>query len=496
MTASTSERLRLRLHDQSLLHNLAFVGGEWVQGVSGATFEVTDPATGDVVSDLARLGALETRQAIDAANAALPAWQGLLASERSGILRCWADLMRDNADDLAAILTAEQGKPWAEARGEVIYAAGFFDWFAEEGRRVNGDVIPSASHDNRIVVLKQPIGVTGGITPWNLPAAMVTRKAAPALAAGNTMVLKPASLTPLISLAIADLGQRAGIPAGVFNVVCGDTQGIGDELTGNPIVRKIGFTGSTEIGKLLLEKASHQVKRVSLELGGNSPFIVFDDADVNVAVDGIVASKFRNAGQLCTSANRILVQEGILDSFLDVLTARTERLSVGHGFDEGIDIGPLVDDRAVEKVERQAQDLLDRGGKVLAGGRRHALGHSFYEPTVMTGLEPGSLMWSEETFGPLAGVMSFGTEEEVVALANDTEYGLLSFIFSYNLGRVWRVAEALEAGMVAVNNGRVSGEMAPFGGIKESGIGREGSKYGLEDWLDIKYVNMGGILHD
>jgi succinate-semialdehyde dehydrogenase/glutarate-semialdehyde dehydrogenase len=496
MSTSTIDRLKLRLSNQSLLHDKAFIDGEWVSATSGATYPVSDPATGDVLSVVPRMGAEETRRAINAANAALPGWRALLAGDRSRILRRWAELMRENADDLGSILTAEQGKPYAEARAEVVYAAGFLDWFAEEGRRIYGDVIPSANLDSRIIVLKQPVGVTAGITPWNLPAAMVTRKAAPSLAAGNTMILKPAPATPLIALAIVGLSIEAGVPAGVFNVVTGDVEdapAIGGELTGNSIVRKIGFTGSTAVGKLLMAQSASSVKRVSLELGGNSPFIIYDDADVSVAVEGIVSSKFRNAGQICTAANRVLVQEGILDDFVDALSARTATLVVGHGFDEGVDLGPLINDNALLKVERHVNDLVDHGAKVKVGGHRHTLGHSFYEPTVITGLEPTSQMWSEETFGPIAGITSFSNEDDAIAMANDTPYGLVGYVFSHDLGRIWRTAEALETGMVAVNGGRVSGEMAPFGGIKESGMGREGSKYGIEDWLELKYVNLGGI---
>jgi succinate-semialdehyde dehydrogenase/glutarate-semialdehyde dehydrogenase len=496
MAATTLSRLKERLADPSLLRDKGCIGGDWVGAVSGATYDVLDPATDEVVATLPRMAALDTRSAIEAAAAALPGWRSMPAIGRSRILRRWADLIREHAGDIGSIETAEQGKPVPEARDEVVYSAGFLDWFAEEGRRVYGDVIPSTSADTRIVVLKQPVGVAAGITPWNLPAAMVTRKVAPALAAGNTMVLKPAPFTPLTALAISELGIRAGLPPGVLNVVVGDVEdaaAIGRELTSNRTVRKIGFTGSTAVGKLLLEQSAHQVKRVSLELGGNSPFIVFDDADVKTAVDSLMASKFRNAGQLCTAANRLLVQRGILDDFVAAAAERASRLTVGHGFDDGTDIGPLINAAGLAKVERHLGDLLDRGGKVVVGGRRHDLGYTFFEPTVVTGLDPAAVMWHEETFGPVAGITAFGDEREAIDLANDTDYGLVGFVFTRDLGRTWRVSEALETGMVAVNTGRVSGEMAPFGGVKESGLGREGSKYGLEDWLDIKYMNLGGI---
>lgn len=496
MSSATIDRLKERLSDAALLKDRGHVGGEWVGAVSDATYDVLDPATGGVVATLPRMVAADTRAAIDAAAAALPGWRSLLAKDRSAVLRRWADLMREHASDVASIETAEQGKPYPEARDEVVYAAGFLDWFAEEGRRTYGDVIPSASADTRIVVLRQPVGVTAGITPWNLPAAMVTRKVAPALAAGNTMVLKPAPFTPLTALAITELGVRAGLPAGVLNVVVGDVEdaaAIGGEMTSNPAVRKIGFTGSTAVGKLLLAQSAGQVKRVSLELGGNSPFIVFDDADVAVVVSAMMSAKFRNAGQLCTAPNRLLVQRGIYDEFVTALAERTAKLNVGHGFDAGSDLGPLINEGGLAKVERHLGDLLDHGGKVVVGGHRHKLGHTFFEPTVVTGLDTAAAMWREETFGPVAGITTFGDEQEAIELANDTDYGLLGFIFTRDLGRTWRVAEALETGMLAINTGRVSGEMAPFGGIKESGLGREGSKYGLEDWLELKYLNLGGI---
>jgi succinate-semialdehyde dehydrogenase/glutarate-semialdehyde dehydrogenase len=484
-----------RLADRALLRSGAFIGGEWV-AADGPTFAVRDPATGDALAELPALGAARARLAVEAARQALPGWRAASAADRSRILRRWADGIRDNADDIAKILTAEQGKPVDEAKGEVTYSAAFLDWFAEEGRRTYGDIIPAHTQDARILVLKQPVGVTAGITPWNLPAAMITRKAAPALAAGNTMVLKPAEQTPLTALALALLAERAGLPRGVLNIVTADgadAPAIGQELTANPVVRKISFTGSTEVGKLLMGQAAKRVQKVSLELGGNSPFIIFDDADLKQAVAGIASAKFRNAGQICTAANRILLQRGIAEEFTALLRARAERVEVGHGFDRGTEMGPLIDGQGLAKVERHVADLVDRGGKVLAGGRRHALGGTFYQPTVVSGISQDSVAWREETFGPVAALTVFDDESEAIALANDTEYGLVSYLYTHDVGRVFRVSEALEAGMVAVNTGRVSNEQAPFGGIKESGIGREGSKYGIDDWLDLKYINLAGL---
>lgn len=485
-----------RLADRNLLRQAAFVGGAWTAVRGGATFPVTDPATGEPVAWLPKMGAAGTAGAVEIARQALPAWRAMAAAERSRILRRWADGIRDNAGDIATILTAEQGKPVDEARAEVVYSAAFLDWFAEEGRRAYGDIIPGHTADARILVLKQPVGVTAGITPWNLPAAMITRKAAPALAAGNTMVLKPAEQTPLTALALGLLAERAGLPAGVLNIVTADGQeapAIGQELTSNPVVRKISFTGSTEVGKLLMRQAAGRVQKISLELGGNSPFIVFDDADLEQAVSGIVSAKFRNAGQICTAANRILLQRGIADEFTGLLRRRAERVQVGHGFDAGVEMGPLIDGQGLAKVERHVADLVDHGGKVLTGGGRHQLGGTFYQPTVVSGISQESVAWREETFGPVAALTVFDDEEEAVRLANDTDYGLVSYIYTHDLGRTWRVCEALEAGMVAVNTGRVSNEQAPFGGIKESGIGREGSRYGIDDWLELKYINLAGL---
>jgi succinate-semialdehyde dehydrogenase / glutarate-semialdehyde dehydrogenase len=496
VTTTTSERLQTHLHDPTLLRDRGYIGGEWVESETLETFAVEDPATGEVLAELPRMGARETSAAIGAAESAFDGWRARTAADRSQILRRWAELMRENVDDLATIVTSEQGKPHGEARGEVTYGSGFLDWFAEEGRRIYGDLIPSSAADLRILVMKEPVGVTAGITPWNLPANMVTRKAAPALAAGCTMVLKPAEQTPLTALAICELAVRAGVPAGVFNVVTGDESDaatIGQELTGNFTVRKISFTGSTPIGALLLSQASRDVKRVTLELGGNSPFIVFDDADIDAAIEGLIAAKFRNAGQLCTAANRILVQESIYERFTAALVARVEKLRVGPGFEPGSDLGPLIDHQGLDKVERHVSDLVDRGGKVLVGGHRHSLGRTFYEPTVVSGLTVDSLVWADETFGPVAALMPFGSEEEAISLANSSTHGLLSYVFSTQIGRLWRAAEGIKAGVVAGNTGRISAEQAPFGGVKLSGIGREGSKYGIDEWLDIKYFALSGI---
>jgi succinate-semialdehyde dehydrogenase/glutarate-semialdehyde dehydrogenase len=490
----TLTALTERLADPSLLKRAALIDGEWIEAAGGEGFAVTDPATGQTIATLPDMGGAETRAAVESAQAAQPEWRRKSPIERSGVLRRWADLIRDNADDLASILTTEQGKPWDEARGEVVYSAGFLDWFAEEARRTYGDIVPSNSQDTRIIVLKQPVGVTAGITPWNLPAAMVTRKAGPALAAGNTFVLKPAAQTPLTCTAIAELGLRAGLPKGVFNVVTSDrAPEVGEELTGNPVVRKLSFTGSTPVGRLLLSQASRNVQKVSMELGGNSPFIVFDDADVDQAVSGVVSAKFRNAGQICTAANRIFVQRGVAERFVEAMTRRAQAVSVGNGFESGVEMGPLIDQKGLDKVERHVADMVDRGARVLTGGRRHGLGRTFYEPTVITGLEPGMLPWSDETFGPIASIAVFDDEDDVIAQANDTEYGLVAYLYTHDVGRVWRVSEELETGMVGVNTGRVSNEMAPFGGVKQSGLGREGSKYGIDDWMEHKYINLAGL---
>jgi len=494
MPNTTDASVLARLRDPSLLRQAALIDGEWIGAGAGDAFPVVNPSTGETLALLPDLGADQAREAIDAANRALPEWRARSAVDRSELLRRWAQLIREHADDIGAIETAEQGKPFLEARDEVVYSAAFLDWFAEEGRRVYGDVIPSNTPDARIIVIKQPVGVTAGITPWNLPAAMITRKVAPALAAGCTIVVKPAEETPLTALALAVLAERAGIPAGVVNMVTSNkAPEVGLELTTNPVVRKLSFTGSTEVGKILMRQAASHLQKLSLELGGNSPFIVFDDGDIDRAIEGIVSSKFRNGGQICTGANRIFVQRGAREPFLEALRRRTEQVKVGDGFDPDSEMGPLINEAGVQKVERHVADLVDHGGRVLAGGRRHALGRTFYEPTIIDGLDRDTLPWREETFGPIAAIATFDDEDEVVPLANATEYGLVAYVYTRDAGRIFRVSEALETGMVAVNTGRVSNEMAPFGGIKESGMGREGSKYGIDDWLNLKYVNLAGL---
>jgi succinate-semialdehyde dehydrogenase/glutarate-semialdehyde dehydrogenase len=461
---------------------------------SGETFPVLDPATGETLAELPRMGAVETRRAIERAEWAQPAWRALLAKDRARILRRWADLMLEHEDELARLLTMEQGKPLAESRVEVAYAASFYEWFGEEGKRVYGDTIPTYAADRRIVVTKDPVGVTAGITPWNFPAAMPTRKSAPALAAGCTMVLKPAEQTPLSALAIAQLGREAGLPEGVFEIVTGaadDAPTIGAELTSNPTVRKLGFTGSTEVGKLLMAECAKQVKKVSLELGGNAPFIVFDDADLDEAVAGALICKYRNSGQTCISANRIFVQDGIYDAFLSRLVDAASTLKVGNGLDPETKVGPLIEQAALDKVQRHVDDALERGGELLLGGK--ALGGLFWEPTVIAGVVADAAMSCEETFGPVAGVARFSSEAEAVRQANDTPYGLAVYYYTRDMGRVWRLSEALEYGIHGINTGLISSEVVPFGGVKESGIGREGSKYGIEEWLEIKYLCMGGV---
>jgi succinate-semialdehyde dehydrogenase / glutarate-semialdehyde dehydrogenase len=461
---------------------------------SSETFPVEDPATGETLAELPRMGPTETRRAVERAAAAQPGWRALLAKDRARILRRWADLMLEREDELARLMVLEQGKPLAEARVEVVYAASFFEWFGEEGKRVYGDTIPTYAADRRIVVTKDPVGVTGGITPWNFPAAMPTRKAAPALAAGCTMVLKPAEQTPLSALAIAQLGLDAGVPEGVFEVVTGaaeDAPAIGGELTSNPTVRKLGFTGSTTVGKLLMAQCAGQVKKVSLELGGNAPFVVFDDADLDAAVAGAVVCKYRNSGQTCISANRIYVQDGVYDAFVTRFVEAAAKLRVGNGLEPETNVGPLIEQAAVEKVERHVGDALERGGELLLGGE--GLGGLFWQPTVITGVVPDAAMACEETFGPVAGIARFATEEEVVRAANDTPYGLAAYYYTRDMGRIWRLAEALEYGIHGVNTGFISSEVAPFGGVKESGIGREGSKYGIEEWLELKYLCLGGV---
>ena len=483
----------LGLAEPSLFRQQAYVNGEWIDADSGETISVNNPATGEVLAEVPKLGAAEVRRAIEAAEAAFPAWRDRVAKERAQILRRFHDLMLEHQDDLAIILTSEQGKPLAEARGEIGYAASFLEWFGEEAKRIYGDTIPAHQADKRIVVLKQPIGVCAGITPWNFPSGMLTRKAAPALAAGCTFVLKPASATPLSALALCELAEQAGMPPGVLSVVTGDAREIGGELTSNPTVRKLGFTGSTEIGKILMAQCAANVKKVSLELGGNAPFIVFDDADIDAAVEGAIVCKFRNAGQTCVCANRILVQDGVYDEFAEKLVAATSKLVVRPGLDEGSQIGPLIDAAAIEKVEQHVKNALEGGAELLLGGSPHEDGGTFYEPTVLSGVRTDMDISCEETFGPVAGLIRFDTEEEGIEIANDTEFGLASYFYATDHGRVWRVSEALESGIVGVNTGIISTEVAPFGGMKESGIGREGSKYGIDDWIEIKYVCIGGI---
>ena len=486
----------MQIKDSSLFRSQAYVNGAWVDADDGRTYAVTDPATGETLTEVPRMGAAETRRAIEAANAALPGWRALPAKERSKIMRRWGELMLENADDLAALMTLEQGKPLAEAKGEVGYAASFFEWFAEEAKRVYGDVIPSPTNDRRLIVIKQPIGVCAGITPWNFPSAMITRKVGPAIAAGCTFVIKPAEQTPLSAFALAELAERAGLPKGVFNIVIGDSEdapAIGGELTSNPIVRKISFTGSTEVGKLLMRQSADTVKKVSLELGGNAPFVVFDDADIDAAVEGAMLSKFRNTGQTCVCANRIYAQAGIFDEFTRRLAEKAGAMKVGRGFEDGVSQGPLIDRQALEKVERHVADATSRGAVVVTGGKRHALGGTFYEPTVLAGVTMEMAMAQEETFGPVAPVYRFDTDEDVIRMANDTPYGLAAYFYSRDIGRIWRTAEALEYGIVGVNTGIISNEVAPFGGIKESGLGREGSHYGIDDFVEIKYIAMAGL---
>jgi succinate-semialdehyde dehydrogenase/glutarate-semialdehyde dehydrogenase len=483
----------MQLTDQKLLRTQCFVNGEWIDAADGRTSTVSNPATGEAIATVPVLDGNATQLAIRAAAAAFPAWAARTAKERSVILRRWYDLMMANQQDLARLMTAEQGKPLAEAAGEIAYAAAYIEWFSEEARRVYGDVIPAHNADKRILVLRQPVGVVGAITPWNFPAAMIARKAAPALAAGCTFVCKPAAQTPLSALAMAELGQRAGIPAGVLNIITGKASEIGAELTSSPIVRKLSFTGSTGIGKLLMTQSAATLKKLSLELGGNAPFIVFDDADLDAAVQGALASKYRNTGQTCVCTNRFLVQRGVYEDFARRLTTAVGKLRVGDGLKGPTDQGPLIDMAAVKKVEEHVADALAKGGMIMIGGKRHALGGQFYEPTVITGASKTMLLAREETFGPVAPLFSFAAEAEAIALANDTEFGLASYVYTRDLARSWRVSEALEYGIVGLNTGLISTEVAPFGGIKESGFGREGSKYGILDYTEMKYVCVGGI---
>ncbi|ANC40747.1 succinate-semialdehyde dehydrogenase (NADP(+)) [Hafnia alvei] len=481
----------MQLNDSTLFRQQAFIQGKWCDAESKKTIEVTNPANAQLLGTVPKMGANETRTAIEAANQALPAWRALTAKERATILRRWFDLMMANQDDLAKLMTLEQGKPLAEAKGEITYAASFIEWFAEEGKRIYGDTIPGHQADKRLIVIKQPIGVTAAITPWNFPAAMITRKAGPALAAGCTMVLKPASQTPFSALALAELAQRAGIPDGVFNVVTGSASEVGNELTGNPLVRKLSFTGSTEIGRQLMQQCAKDIKKVSLELGGNAPFIVFDDADLDKAVDGALASKFRNAGQTCVCANRLYVQDGVYDAFAKKLQAAVEKLTLGDGLAQGITTGPLIDEKAVAKVKEHIEDALSKGARIITGGQPHELGGNFFQPTILVDVPASAKVAKEETFGPLAPLFRFKDEADVVAQANDTEFGLAAYFYARDLSRVFRVGEALEYGIVGINTGIISNEVAPFGGIKASGLGREGSKYGIEDYLEIKYMCIG-----
>ncbi|SEH37486.1 NAD-dependent succinate-semialdehyde dehydrogenase [Magnetospirillum fulvum] len=484
----------LSLADQTLLRNRAYIDGLWCDAESGATFAVTNPADGTLLASVPAMGAAETRRAIAAADRALPAWKAKTAKERSQLLRRWYDLLMAAQDDLALLLTAEQGKPLAEARGEIVYGAAFVEWFAEEAKRVYGEVIPEHAQGKRIVVTKEAVGVAAAITPWNFPSAMITRKCAPALAAGCTVVIKPAEDTPLSALALAMLAERAGIPPGVFNVVtAGDPAAVGGELTASPVVRALSFTGSTEIGKLLMRQCAGTVKKLSLELGGNAPFIVFDDADLDQAVTGAIASKYRNAGQTCVCANRFLIQDGIYDAFAAKLTEAAAKLTVGPGLTTTSQQGPLINEEAIAKVERHIADAVAKGAQVALGGRRHSLGGTFFEPTILTGVTPDMLSAREEIFGPVAPLFRFNTEEDAIRIANDTEFGLAAYFYARDIGRVWRVARALEYGIVGINDGSISTEVAPFGGMKESGLGREGSKHGIEEFLETKYLCMGGL---
>ncbi|MGQ7846252.1 NADP-dependent succinate-semialdehyde dehydrogenase [Granulosicoccus sp. 3-233] len=483
----------MQLHDEQLLRQQCFINGEWVSADSGEVIRVNNPATADDIGTVPSLSQLEVRSAVEAANASLPAWRARTAKDRAIILRRWFDLCMENQDDLARILTLEQGKPFQEAKGEIAYGSAFIEWFAEEAKRAYGDVIPAPATDRRIIVTKEPVGVVAAITPWNFPNAMITRKAAAAMAAGCTVVVKPASSTPYSALALAELGKRAGIPDGVFNVVTGSARVVGGELTANPTVRKLSFTGSTEVGKTLMEQCARTVKKVSMELGGNAPFIIFDDADLDKAVQGVMASKFRNAGQTCVCANRIFVHDGIYDAFAERLASAVRALEIGNGLDAGVTIGPMIDEAAVEKVEQHISDATSRGASTYLGGKRHAMGGTFFEPTILTDVTADALLMNEETFGPVAPLIRFSHESDVINKANDTEFGLACYFYSRDIGRVWRVAEALEYGIVGINEGIISTELAPFGGVKESGVGREGSKYGIEDYLEIKYMCMGGL---
>ena len=485
--------MTLKLQDPLLLRELCFIDGGWVPADDGGTVPVINPASAQKLGVIPKMGAAETRRAIEAAARALPAWAARTAKERALVLRRWFDLLLAHQDDLAVLMTAEQGKPLAESKGEIAYAASFIEWFAEEGKRLYGDVIPGHQADKRILVLRQPVGVVAAITPWNFPAAMITRKAGPALAAGCTLVCKPATQTPYSALALAELGSRAGLPKGVFNVITGSAAAIGGEMTSNPIVRKLTFTGSTEIGKQLMVQCAATVKKLSLELGGNAPFIVFDDADLDAAVQGAIASKYRNTGQTCVCANRLLVQAGVYDEFTRKLTEAVRKLRVGDGLAGVTEQGPLIDAKAVAKVEEHVADALAKGATLVLGGKRHSLGGTFYEPTILTGVTSKMAVAREETFGPVAPLFKFTSEAEAIAMANDTEFGLAAYLYTRDLARSWRVSEAIEYGIVGLNTGIISTEVAPFGGVKESGTGREGSKYGILDYTELKYICVGGV---
>jgi succinate-semialdehyde dehydrogenase/glutarate-semialdehyde dehydrogenase len=493
MPPDTLDRSVPPLKDPALLRQQCYIAGQWIGADSGATHPVVNPANGKLIGTSPIMGAVETRRAIEAANAAWPAWRAKTAKERSAILRKWFELMLANVDDLALILTTEQGKPLAESKGEVTIGAWYVEWFAEEARRIYGDVIPTIGNDRRLVVIKEPVGVCVAITPWNFPSSMITRKVAPALAAGCTVVIKPAEATPFSALVLAELAHRAGFPPGVLNVITGDARSIGGEMCANPTVRKLSFTGSTEVGRLLMKQVAPTIKKLSLELGGNAPFIVFDDADLDAAADGAIISKFRNAGQTCVCANRLFVHDKVYDAFAAKLSDRVRALKVGPGVEAGVTQGPLIDTAALAKVEEHVADATAKGALVATGGKRHALGGTFYEPTVLTGVTADMKIFREETFGPIAPLIRFGSDAEVIELANRTEFGLASYFYSRDIGRIWRVAEALEYGMVGVNTGLITTEVAPFGGVKQSGLGREGSKYGIEEFVEVKYVCFGGI---
>ena len=483
----------MKLSDSKLFRQQCYVNGQWADADSGETIDVTNPVDNSVIGTIPKMGAAETRRAIEAAEVAQKEWRKLTGKERAAILRKWFDLMMEHQEDLAILMTTEQGKPLAESRGEIAYAAAFIEWFAEEGKRIYGDTIPGHTRDTRIIVMKEPIGVTAAITPWNFPAAMITRKAGPALASGCSMVVKPATSTPYSALAMAELAARAGVPAGVLSVVTGSSSEIGAEITSNPIVRKLTFTGSTEVGRQLMAESAQNIKKVSMELGGNAPFMVFDDADLDAAVEGAMASKYRNTGQTCVCANRILVQDGVYDAFTEKLAAAVRKLKVSDGLEDGAQQGPLIDMSAVEKIEEHIADAVSKGAKIIVGGERHELGGTFFQPTVLVDVTPDMKVTHEETFGPLAPIFRFGSDDEGIAMANDTEFGLAAYFYASDLRRVWKVSEGLESGIVGVNTGLISTEVAPFGGVKESGVGREGSKYGIEDYIEIKYVCLGGM---